>query len=113
MNKTNIWSLSKKGFSLVEIIVAMALLSLFVAVSIPLLSISFEGIMWGGDKSKLTYEAQTLLEDMEEYDEGTITIVFSDTIKIDEMHAKKFEIEVTREDGKLQTSFIYYRAVED
>lgn len=55
--------LAHKGFSLVEIIVAVALLAIFVAATTSLLNVSFKGIMDSGEKSKLNYNAQQVLEE--------------------------------------------------
>ncbi|ACA59474.1 prepilin-type N-terminal cleavage/methylation domain-containing protein [Candidatus Desulforudis audaxviator] len=52
-----------RGFSLVEIIVAVALLAIFIAAAAVLLSASFKGIMDSGEKSRLIYHTQQVLEE--------------------------------------------------
>lgn len=69
---------NQKGFSLVEIIVAMAILALFTAVSVPLFSSSFSNITWVGEKSEVTYDAQKrIVEGEGEVTTGTLTIRFA------------------------------------
>ncbi len=55
---------SQKGFSLIEILVAMVILAIFIAASAPLLSSSYKGIMMSGEKSVDTYISQKELEEM-------------------------------------------------
>lgn len=54
--------LSIKGISLLEIVVALALLAIFVAAFTPLIVNSYEAIMWSGEKSVAVYEKQEQME---------------------------------------------------
>lgn len=73
----------QKGFTLVEILVAVAIIVIFVAASVPLMSVSTRGIIDSGEKSIATY---TIQEEMEVaindptynfYQEGELKIPFS------------------------------------
>lgn len=62
MKKINRIFYHNSGFSLVEILVALAIIALFVTVSVPLFSGSVERIMWAGEESEEAYKVQ---EDMD------------------------------------------------
>mgnify|MGYP001334066919 CR=1 FL=1 len=98
MRKARPFPLTKKGFSLVEVLVAMAIFSIFIAASVSLFTTSFEGIMESGGKSKNIYEDQKVLEEniddetFDDYDEqGNFKIFFSNesgdsfTVEIDDV----------------------------
>ncbi len=58
MRKKSPFLSAQEGFSLAEILAAVALLAIFLAASAPLLTSSFKGIMDSGGKSKSIYAAQ-------------------------------------------------------
>ncbi len=115
MGKTKGTTLLIKGFSLVEILVAMAILSIFIAASVPLLTGSFERVMWGGEKSEFSYRAQSEVEEgsMPEPEvpdpTGTFRITFQDEITL-ELEVKKIirVIEGEFSGRSLKSSLIYY-----
>lgn len=73
----------QKGFSLVELIIAIAILGLIAAAVIPLLSISYRGIIQSGSRSVDIYQDQATLESQIEDPNfsgtnlGDLTLVFT------------------------------------
>ncbi len=106
---------NNRGFSLVEILVALAILALVVAVSVPLLTNSFEGVMWSGGKSKVTYGAQANLEenlfDKNSIDTGCVIVVFSNgrELKINDTEKVSVVVSETFLSKEITTVLDYYR----
>ncbi|EEG78386.1 type IV pilus modification PilV family protein [Dethiobacter alkaliphilus] len=90
---------TEKGFSLVEVIVALAILAILVAALTPLFTFSFTNIFSGGRKSSAQYRAHEAMENKFAgigVDEGaettTLTIKFGETTSID---IEKKDVSVT------------------
>lgn len=62
MSKNRLGSRSQQGFSLIELIIATALLGLIASSLIPLLGISYKSILHSGQSSVDIYEAGAALE---------------------------------------------------
>lgn len=62
MGSSYYFSSKQKGFTLVEVIVAMALLAIIITFTSPLILHSYERIMWSRTESVSIYEKQRNLE---------------------------------------------------
>lgn len=61
--------MSQKGFTLVEVIVAMAILLLIAVAIAPMISQGFSHIFLAGEKSQAIHQAELMIRDKENWDE--------------------------------------------
>ena len=101
----------KDGFTLIETVVAMLILSIIVAAYIALFTTSYGGIFSAGRKSEAIYDAQKVTDN--HFANGTtlesdsLTVTFSDTSKNFIVKGKKQETTIQYEEKDITiTSFI-------
>lgn len=99
------YSAKQKGFTLIEILVAIAILGIMAAAFLPLLTNSMSGIFWTGHREGLLYRAQSKLETFTGSTSTTVTegttvtdvtvVPISKIITTPEINGQIQEVEVT------------------
>jgi prepilin-type N-terminal cleavage/methylation domain-containing protein len=103
--------MSKNGFSLIELLVSIALLTIMAIGFMPLLTSSYTGIFSSGDKNKVIDQAQKEIEQLfytgsDEEEELSVVFIDVDTIEF-KIPGEYINIEKTYGDGKSVTFDVF------